>query len=74
MKEQLLRIDRERGKAIVLQTTVDENGIETSREVEMELPPMKMVEGTIKKVKMGEDGRTIETEQKIYTPVPANNN
>ena len=64
MKEKLLRIDRERGKAIVLQTTVDENGIET----------MKMVEGTIKKVKMGEDGRTIETEQKIYTPVPANNN
>ena len=50
MKEKLLRIDRERGKAIVLQTTVDENGIETSREVEMELPPMKMVEGTIKKI------------------------
>ncbi len=69
MADRLVRMDYDRGKVIVMRTFVLEDGTEEEREIELDLPSRPVEEGLLRRVKIGEDGRTYETEEKILIPV-----
>lgn len=69
MADRLIKMDYQRGKAIVLRTVLDANGKPVEQQVELDLPEPPMAKGIIRKVKRGEDGRFYETEEVIETPM-----
>ncbi len=69
MADRLIRMDYERGKVVVMRTTIDENGCPVEQQIELDLPKQPTVKGLVRKVKRGEDGRMYETEEIIETPV-----
>lgn len=69
MADKLLKMDYERGKAIVLRTTVGEDGRLFEEQIEINLPKLPMGEGTIRKIKRDEEGRMYEVEEKIQVPI-----
>lgn len=69
MADRLIKMDYERGKVIVMRTTVGPDGKMIEQQVELDLPETPKVEGLLRKVKHGEDGRLYETEEVIETPM-----
>ena len=69
MDERLIKMDYERGKAIVMQTSIDSNGNPVKHQVELDLPETPTIKGQIRKVKHGDDGRLYEIEEAIETPI-----
>ena len=60
MADRLIRMDYERGKVVVMRTTIDENGCQIERQIELDLPKPPTVEGLVRKVKRGDDGKMYE--------------
>lgn len=73
MADRLIKMDYERGKVVVMRTTIDSNGNSIEQQVELDLPETPVAKGLIRKVKHGDDGRLYETEEVIETPVLTNN-
>ena len=69
MNEHLIKMDYERGKAIVMQTSVDSDGNPVEHQVELDLPKTPVSKGLIRKVKHGDDGKLYEIEEVIETPI-----
>ena len=69
MADRLIKMDYERGKAIVIRTTVDSNGKTVEQQLELDLPKTPTVKGLIRKIQHGSDGRFYETEEVIETPI-----
>ncbi len=69
MADKLIRVDYERGKAIVMRTITNDDGTNCVTEVEIDLPQAPMSEGKIRKVKRDADGRMYETEEIIRFPL-----
>lgn len=69
MADRLIKMDYERGKVIVMRTTVDSDGNSTEQQIELDLPEPPKAKGLLRKVKRGEDGRLYETEEVIETPI-----
>ena len=69
MSDRLIRLDRERGKAVFMRTITNDDGTTCEKEIEMDLPPMEMVEGTVRTYQRGDDGKMYETEKTIRFPM-----
>ena len=69
MADRLIKMDYERGKVIVMRSSIDSNGNPIEHQVELDLPETPMAKGLIRKVKHGDDGRLYETEEVIETPI-----
>ena len=69
MADQLIKMDHERGRVIVMRTSIDSDGNPVEHQVELDLPKTPVAIGLIRKVKRGDDGRFYETEEMIETPV-----
>lgn len=69
MADRLIKMDYERGKVIVMRTTVDLNGNTVEQQVELDLPKNQTTKGLLRKVKRGDDGRLYETEEVIEMPI-----
>ena len=69
MADRLIKMDYERGKVIVMRTSIDANGNPIEHQMELDLPETPMAKGLIRKVKHGDDGRLYETEEVIETPI-----
>lgn len=72
MSDRLIKMDYERGKAIVMRTIIGENGIPIEKMIEMDIPQPAMSEGIIRKIKRGDDGTMYEVEEKIQFPIVSN--
>jgi hypothetical protein len=69
MGERLIKMDYERGKVIVMRTSIDSEGNPVEHQVELDLPETPVAKGLIRKVKHGDDGSLYETEEVIETPI-----
>ncbi len=69
MSDKLVRVDRERGKAVVIRTFTNSDGSTYEKEIEIDIPQMPIAEGIIRKVKRGSDGKMYETEEVVKFPV-----
>lgn len=69
MADRLIKMDYERGKVIVMRSSIDSNGNPIEHQVELDLPEIPLAKGLIRKVKHGDDGRLYETEEVIETPI-----
>ena len=69
MADRLIKMDYERGKVIVMRTSIDSDGNPFEQQVELDLPETPVAKGLLRKVKQGDDGRFYETEEVIETPI-----
>jgi hypothetical protein len=69
MSDKLIRVDRERGKAVVLRTFTNSDGSTCEKEIEIDVPKMPTKEGVIRKVKRGADGKMYDVEEIIKIPI-----
>ena len=69
MADRLIKMDYERGKVIVMRTTIGSDGKSVEQQIELDLPETPKTTGLLRKVKHGEDGRLYETEEVIEIPI-----
>lgn len=69
MADSKVKMDYQRGKAIVTKIVVDESGISHEVIEEIDIPKVEFGQGTIRKTMIGEDGKSYEVEQVINIPI-----